>query len=87
MKVANRFTKKSRSSAGMNYKIATLCAALCWVFACVGCSTAASQSSQSAREFVRDPLGIDRAINEYYFPNGAPQNQASEFNSGSGTKN
>ena len=35
----------------------------------VGCMSTASQSSQ---EFIRDPLGIDRAIEEYYFPNGRP---------------
>lgn len=34
-----------------------------------GCSSPASQSSP---EFVCDPLGIDRAVNEYYFSNGVP---------------
>ena len=39
-----------------------------------GCSSPASQSSP---ESVRDPLGIDRAINDYYFPNGVPQDAGS----------
>lgn len=30
-----------------------------------GCSSTVSQSSPEA---VRDPLGIDRAVNDYYFP-------------------
>ena len=34
-----------------------------------GCSSPASQASP---ESVRDPLGIDRAVNDYYFPNGVP---------------
>lgn len=36
-----------------------------------GCSSTASQSSP---ESVRDPLGIDRAINDYYFPNADTEN-------------
>ncbi|WP_145417745.1 hypothetical protein [Planctomycetes bacterium K23_9] len=34
-----------------------------------GCSSPASQASP---ESVRDPLGIDQAVNDYYFPNGVP---------------
>lgn len=34
-----------------------------------GCSPSALNNSP---ESVRDPLGIDRAVNDYYFPNGVP---------------
>ena len=58
---------------------------LCFMFLAVfplsmlgGCSSTASQSSP---ESVRDPLGIDRAIDDYYFPNGVPKNDGT-FDSG-----
>ena len=34
-----------------------------------GCSSPASKASP---ESICDPLGIDRAVNDYYFPNGVP---------------
>ena len=36
----------------------------------VGCSSPVSQSSP---ESVRDPLGVERAVNDYYFPTGDAQ--------------
>lgn len=37
------------------------------LIAIAGCSSTASQSSP---ESGRDPLGIDRAVDDYYFPDG-----------------
>lgn len=47
-----------------------------------GCSSPASQSSP---ESVRDPLGIDRAVNEHYFPNGVPAANAASDPTGTDT--
>tara|TARA_R110002072_G_scaffold233795_1_gene391343 strand:- start:8308 stop:8553 length:246 start_codon:yes stop_codon:yes gene_type:complete len=48
----------------------------------VGCSSPASQSSP---ESVRDPLGIDRTVNDYYFPNGVPDAKVDSDSNGTGT--
>ena len=46
---------------------------LAWVVTplAIGCSSPASEHSP---ESVRDPLRIERAVNDYYFPNGVPEN-------------
>lgn len=48
----------------------------------VGCSSPASQSSP---ESVRDPLGFDRAVNDYYFPNGVPDAKVDSDSTRTGT--
>ena len=53
----------------MKCKLKLLSTASVLVIAISGCLSTASQSSP---EFVRDPLGIGRAIDNYYFPDGAP---------------
>ncbi len=54
----------------------TLRVALVLVATIVGCS---SPTSQASREWIRDPLGIDRAINDYYFPNKAIATEEGEI--------
>ena len=53
----------------MDYRLVFQVAMLLVSILTGGCSSAVSQSSP---ESVRDPLGIDRAVRDYYFPDGDP---------------
>ncbi|ELP32923.1 hypothetical protein RBSWK_03144 [Rhodopirellula baltica SWK14] len=63
------YRKRFATERTMKFKLQSLAVTGLASMVLAGCSSPASKASP---ESVRDPLGIDRAVNDYYFPNGVP---------------